>query len=132
MHHEAHGLVPNQAIGVKRSSVANFLGRVTDPESAALEPIRESLFRAVMFRDGAKSTRAVASAVAARRRLDYHSRADGDDVPIRVRIGLGAGEPLGDGTALFGSTVDMTAHHSCQRFVNAARSQAQPDAKHAS
>lgn len=29
--------------------------------------------------------------------------------PVRVRIGLGAGEPLTDGTALFGSTVNLAA-----------------------
>jgi adenylate cyclase len=30
-------------------------------------------------------------------------------IAIQVRIGLGAGEPLADGDALFGSTVNLTA-----------------------
>ena len=33
MHREAHGLIPNQIIEVDASTVAQFLGRITDPEA---------------------------------------------------------------------------------------------------
>jgi class 3 adenylate cyclase len=33
----------------------------------------------------------------------------GPSAPIQVRIGLGAGEPVADGDALFGSTINLTA-----------------------
>ena len=38
MHRASHGLEPNQIIEVDRSSVAAFLGRLTDPENADREP----------------------------------------------------------------------------------------------
>jgi adenylate cyclase len=38
---------------------------------------------------------------------DYNST--GPTTPIHVRIGLGAGEPVTEGEALFGSTVNLTA-----------------------
>jgi class 3 adenylate cyclase len=43
-------------IEVNPSTVSSFLGRVTDPEGAAGEPIREAGFRAIMFTDMANST----------------------------------------------------------------------------
>ena len=55
MHREAHGLVPNEIIEVDPSAVAGFLGRVTSPKSAAIEPIREPGFRVIMFTDMADS-----------------------------------------------------------------------------
>jgi hypothetical protein len=42
LHREAHGLIPNVIIEVDPSTVFSFLGRVTDPEGAAGEPIREA------------------------------------------------------------------------------------------
>lgn len=57
----------------------------------------------------ASVTQAVGCAVAIQQELDRHNRAEESDAPIRVRIGLGAGEPVSDGNALFGSTVNMTA-----------------------
>jgi class 3 adenylate cyclase len=56
LHREAHGLIPNVIVEVNPSTVSNFLGRVTDPEGAAGEPIREAGFRAIMFTDMANST----------------------------------------------------------------------------
>ncbi len=66
MHREVHGLIPNQIIEVDTSTVAQFLGRVTDPEG-------------------------------------------NDDILLQARIGIGAGEPVQDGDALFGSTVNHTS-----------------------
>jgi class 3 adenylate cyclase len=56
LHREAHGLIPNVVIEVNPSTVSSFLGRVTDPEGAPGEPIREGGFRAIMFTDMANST----------------------------------------------------------------------------
>src|SRR6266542_3201919 len=56
MHRQAHGLVPNVVVEVDPSTVLSFLGRITDPKSAASEPIREAGFRAIMFTDMANST----------------------------------------------------------------------------
>ncbi len=56
MHKEAHGLIPNQIIEVDASTVAQFLGRLTDPEAADEKPIQESAFRALMFVDMVNST----------------------------------------------------------------------------
>jgi class 3 adenylate cyclase len=53
-------------------------------------------------------TRAVACAIEVQRRLADHNARDNGS-PIRVRIGLGAGEPVTDGKALFGSVVNLTA-----------------------
>ena len=38
MHAEAHGLIPNQVIEVDSATVAQFLGRLTDPEASKGEP----------------------------------------------------------------------------------------------
>lgn len=57
----------------------------------------------------ASVTHAVGCAVTIQRELDRHNSGKVGDAPIRVRIGLGAGEPVADGNALFGSTVNMTA-----------------------
>ncbi len=56
MHKEAHGLIPNQIIEVEASTVAQFLGRIADPETETLKPIQESAFRALMFVDMVSST----------------------------------------------------------------------------
>jgi len=56
MHREAHGLIPNQIIEVDASAVVQFLGRVTDPESAEGQPIQDSAFRAILFIDMVGST----------------------------------------------------------------------------
>jgi class 3 adenylate cyclase len=57
----------------------------------------------------ASVSRAVTCAVTIQR--DFHSYNSGGARPteIRVRIGLGAGEPLADGDSLFGSVVNLTA-----------------------
>ena len=158
MHAEAHGLIPNQVIEVDPSSVAQFLGRLTDPEATEGEPIQDSAFRAILFIDMVGSTditkalgdsaalglvrkyrdivrgalvdhsgrevdragdgfltsfesayAAVRCAIAMQRELssDNVDRADG--VPLRARMGIGAGEPVRDGDALFGSTVNLTS-----------------------
>jgi class 3 adenylate cyclase len=59
LHREAHGLVPNVIVEVNPSTVSSFLGRVTDPEGPAGEPIREGGFRAIMFTDMANSTQII-------------------------------------------------------------------------
>jgi len=56
MHQEAHGLIPNQIIEVDSSTVAQFLGRVTNPDDLKGDPITESPFRAIMFVDMVSST----------------------------------------------------------------------------
>jgi class 3 adenylate cyclase len=158
LHREAHGLIPNVIIEVDPSTVFSFLGRVTDPEGAAGEPIREAGFRAIMFTDMADSTQitntlgdikaqsvlakhheiirqallahegrevdragdgfltcfasvsqAVTCAVTIQRAFHSYNSRGALPIGIRVRIGLGAGEPLADGDALFGSTVNLTA-----------------------
>ena len=158
MHREAHGLIPNMIIEVQPSTVASFLGRVTDPDGAATNPIHEGGFRALMFTDMANSTQitnslgdakaqavlakhheivrqallahggrevdragdgflicfasvsqAVTCAVTIQRSLHNYNSSGALPIEIQVRIGLGAGEPLADGDALFGSTVNLTA-----------------------
>jgi class 3 adenylate cyclase len=143
---------------VEPATVASFLGRVTDPDGAATNPIREAGFRAIMFTDVASSTeitnslgdakaqtvlakhheivrqallaydgreidragdgfltcfasasQAVTCAVMIQRAFHSYNSSSGLPREIRVRIGLGAGEPLADGDALFGATVNMTA-----------------------
>ena len=158
MHREAHGLIPNQIIEVDSSMVAQFLGRITDPEETEGQPIQDSAFRAIMFVDMVSSTditkafgdsmalgivnryrdivrkalldhggkevdragdgfltsfesvyAAVKCAITIQRELsrDNFNRADG--VTVQARIGLGAGEPVRDGDALFGSVVNLTS-----------------------
>ena len=158
MHRRAHGLIPNQVIEVDAASVAQFLGRLSDPEPADRQPINDSAFRAIMFIDMAGSTdmtrqlgdalalelvhryraivrkalvdyggrevdragdgfltsfdsayAAVKCAIAIQRELsdDNLKRADGHT--LEVRIGVGAGEPVIDGNALFGSTVNLAS-----------------------
>jgi class 3 adenylate cyclase len=51
---------------------------------------------------------AVACAVEIQRALRRYNAVGHPPRPIQVRIGLGAGEPLMDGEALFGSTVNLT------------------------
>lgn len=158
MHRDAHGLIPNMIIEVQPSIVASFLGRVTDPDDAVTNPIREAGFRALMFTDMVNSTQitnslgdakaqtvlakhheivrqalldhegrevdragdgfltcfasvsqAVTCAVAIQRAFHSYNSSGALPTEIQVRIGLGAGEPLADGNALFGSTVNLTA-----------------------
>ena len=158
LHHEAHGLIPNMIVEVNPSTVASFLGRVTDPEGVAGKPIREAGFRAIMFTDMANSTQitnslgdakahsvlakhheivrqallahegrevdragdgfltcfasvlqAVTCAVTIQRAFHGYNASGALPTEIQVRIGLGAGEPLAEGDALFGSAVNLTA-----------------------
>ena len=158
MHSEAHGLIPSRVIEVDSSTVAQFLGRLTDPETSAREPIHDSAFRAILFVDMVDATgitralgdsaalglvrtyrdlvrtalvdhggreidragdgfltsfestyASVACAITMQRRFskDNVNRADG--ARLRARIGIGAGEPVLDGDALFGSIVNLTS-----------------------
>ena len=158
MHQEAHGLIPNQIIEVDGSAVAQFLGRVTDPEDLEGQPITESPFRAIMFVDMVSSTditkalgdiKALAlvhryrnvvrkalidhrgrevdragdgfltsfqsaytasmCAIVIQRQLFKDNEAREDGVLLQARIGIGAGEPVQDGDALFGTTINLTA-----------------------
>ena len=158
MHAEAHGLLPNQIIEVDPSTVGQFLGRLTDPETTEGEPVRESAFRAIMFVDMVGSTditkvlgdsaaldlvrryrdvvrralvdhggkevdragdgfltsfdsayAAVTCAIAIQRELGSDNEQRTDGVPLDARVGIGAGEPVRDGDALFGSTVNLTS-----------------------
>lgn len=56
----------------------------------------------------ASSARAVESAVAMQRRVDEHNQ-PGHRTPIRVRIGMGAGEPVEEGQDFFGAAVQLAA-----------------------
>lgn len=158
MHKEAHGLIPNQIIEVDASTVAQFLGRITDPETPEDQPIQESAFRAIMFVDMVSSTditralgdqkaldlvhryreivrqalmkyggrevdragdgfltsfesaySAVKCSIAIQRELFKDNADRGDDVSLQARVGIGAGEPIIDGDALFGSTINQTS-----------------------
>lgn len=57
----------------------------------------------------ASVSQAVSCALAVQREFDSHNHAEVEDVRIRVRIGLNAGEPVTDGDALFGSTINLTS-----------------------
>ncbi len=57
----------------------------------------------------ASASQAVGCAVAIQRALQNYNASGAGAVPIQVRIGLGAGEPLAEGEALFGSTVNLAA-----------------------
>ena len=158
MHREAHGLIPNQVIEVDGSTVTQFLGRITDPETTEGQPIQDSAFRAILFVDMVSSTditkelgdsmaltlvrryrsivrnalvdhggrevdragdgfltsfesvyTAVKCAITIQRELSTDNTNRADDVLIRARMGIGAGEPVIDGDALFGSTVNLTS-----------------------
>ena len=158
MHREAHGLIPNQIIEVDASAVTQFLGRITDPETAEDQPLQDSAFRAIMFVDMVGSTditkaigdatalelvrwyrdivrralmdhggrevdragdgfltsfgsvyAAVKCAITIQRELSGDSQDRTDDVAVQARIGIGAGEPVQDGDALFGSIVNLTS-----------------------
>jgi class 3 adenylate cyclase len=157
MHQAAHGLKANQIIEVDQQNVLSFLGRLTDPDDAARNPIRESGFRAIMFTDIAGSTeiasqlgddaalelqrshhdmvrealrkhggrevdhagdgflssfpsvsRAVGCAIALQKTMKQFNEA-GPAAAVRLKIGIGAGEPVEDGDKLFGLTVNLTA-----------------------
>jgi class 3 adenylate cyclase len=158
MHEEAHGLIPNQIMEVDASVVAQFLGRITDPELAKEQPIQDSAFRAILFVDMVSSTditktlgdaralslvhryrdivrsalvahggreidragdgfltsfssayAAVKCAIEIQRKLSMDHVGRDAGVQIQARIGIGAGEPVLDGDALFGSTVNLTS-----------------------
>lgn len=158
LHQEAHGLIPNQIMEVDASMVAQFLGRITDPESTEGQPIQDSAFRAILFVDMASSTditkalgdakalglvhryrdivrraladnggrevdragdgfltsfssayAAVRCAITIQRELAIDNVGRADGVAVEARIGIGAGEPVRDGDALFGSTVNLTS-----------------------
>ncbi len=158
MHDEAHGLIPNQIIEVDSAAVAQFLGRVSDPDTVKSGPIRETALRAILFVDMVKSTdltrtlgdkealglvrmyrdivrralvehggreidragdgfltsfesafAAVTCGIAIQRALSSDNSARMEGPPLEARIGIGAGEPVQDGDALFGSTVNLTA-----------------------
>jgi hypothetical protein len=51
MHQEAHGLISSQTLEVDASTVAQFLGRNTDPEATKGPPTQDSAFRAILFVD---------------------------------------------------------------------------------
>ncbi len=57
----------------------------------------------------ASVSQAVACAVAIQRTFQEYNSKDQSSVNIEVRIGLGAGEPIVDGQALFGAAVNETA-----------------------
>ncbi len=158
MHAEAHGLIPNQVIEVDPSTVAQFLGRLHDPETSEGEPVRDSAFRALLFVDMVGSTditkalgdsgalslvrryrdivrtalvdyggrevdragdgfltsfesayAAVTCAISMQRGFSRDNVERADGVRLRARIGISAGEPVLDGDALFGSTVNLTS-----------------------
>jgi len=115
MHAEAHGLIPNQVIEVDATAVGQFLGRVADPDTVKARPIREGALRAILFVDMVKSTdltRALGDDEAlqlVRRYRDIDNAERSEGPPLQARIGIGAGEPVQDGTALFGSTVNLTS-----------------------
>jgi class 3 adenylate cyclase len=158
MHQEAHGLIPNQVVEVDASTVSQFLGRITDPETPAGQPLQDSAFRAILFVDMVSSTditralgdsealglvhryrdivrralvdhggrevdragdgfltsfesayAAVKCAVTIQRELSRYNTDRADGVAVQARVGIGAGEPVIDGDALFGSTVNLTA-----------------------
>lgn len=158
MHREAHGLIPNQVIEVDGSAVAQFLGRITDPEATVGQPIQDSAFRAILFVDMVSSTditkafgdskalglvrryrdivrkallihggrevdragdgfltsfesvyAAVKCGITIQRELSSDNVVRADGVAVRARIGVGAGEPVRDGNALFGSIVNLTS-----------------------
>lgn len=173
LHREAHGLVPNQIIEVDASIVAQFLGRMADPEQASDQPIRESAFRAIMFVDMFGSTditkalgdtaaltfirryreivrnalvahggrevdragdgfltsfdlayAAVSCATGIQRELSLEDARRGAGPSLKARIGIGAGEPVLDGDALFGSTINLTSRicsHAAPGEILAAR-----------
>ena len=158
MHREAHGLIPNQIIEVDGSMVAQFLGRITDPEATKEQLIQDSAFRAIMFVDMVSSTditkalgdstalgivrgyrdivrkalldhggrevdragdgfltsfesvyAAVKCAIKIQGGLSGNNLERADGVAVQARIGIGAGEPVRDGDALFGSVVNLTS-----------------------
>jgi len=57
----------------------------------------------------ASATQAVTCSVTIQREFQHYNASGVAPVELRVRIGLGAGEPLAEGDALFGSAVNLTA-----------------------
>ncbi len=94
-----------------------------DAAFAVLKKYHEIIRHALLVNDGrevdragdgfltcfASVSRAVSCAVDIQTELDRDSRAEAGPGGIMVRIGMGAGEPVTDGEALFGSTVNLTA-----------------------
>lgn len=60
------------------------------------------------FGSFASVTRAVDCAIAVQKRLQ-HFNEGGPAAPIRLKMGLGAGEPVAEGDTLFGSVINLTA-----------------------
>ena len=54
------------------------------------------------------SARAVESAVYMQRQIEEHNK-PGHETPIRVRVGMGAGEPVEEGQDFFGASVQLAA-----------------------
>lgn len=158
LHRDAHGFLPNAVVEVDAKSIAQFLGRVADPEGGAGKPIQESAFRAIMFIDMVGSTQitrtlgdsealplihqyrevvrralsaqggrevdragdgfltsfdsaysAATCAIDIQRKLSMENAKRSDGPQLKARIGIGAGEPVMDGDALFGSTINLTS-----------------------
>src|SRR4030067_1064051 len=59
-----------------------------------------------MMASFASVTRAVECSIAILRKFDAHNR-ENPDMPIRVRIGAAAGEPVEEGQDLFGAAVQL-------------------------
>src|SRR6266540_1514951 len=58
VHRESHGLIANEIIEVREEAVADFLGRIGDPQGTSqAQPIAESAFRTIVFTDIEGSTR---------------------------------------------------------------------------
>ena len=58
VHAEAHGLIASEIIEVEQDTVADFLGRLSDPPGTShAQPIADSAFRIVLFTDIEGSTR---------------------------------------------------------------------------
>jgi class 3 adenylate cyclase len=57
VHRESHGMIANEIIEVNEGAVADFLGRIGDPQGTSqAQPIAESAFRTIVFTDIEGST----------------------------------------------------------------------------
>jgi class 3 adenylate cyclase len=144
VHREAHGHVANEMLAVDLSAVEAFLGRIQDPPSAKTIPLDDSAFRAIMFTDMVGSTEMTAQLgdrmavellkahdAIIRRSLEQHAGSaikiqeafasynEKSETPIRVRIGIHAGEPVEESDDLFGSAVQMAARICDTAHANA-------------
>lgn len=154
VHREAHGLIPNQIIGVSEDNVLRFLGNMREPagpgeatrafrtilftdlegSTAMLEGLGEAAYmvlltehdliirRAIVASRGREvkhtgdgimvsfedADHALACALAIQAGFDDRVTTDGSP-PLRVRIGMAAGEPVDHNGDLFGSTVNLAS-----------------------